>query len=282
MTYYGEVLLDSVTSTEEKPTHPQVASLQRLSPSGSHTALVDAVAAAYPLHADSTGRSTNSIEQLEQWDGQRATILVRQKSGMFSTPQLRAWQGTVLRREGKPCLLPKGHRRHGYDLTKWEILDAVPGHSAGSLTQLREQLDAVTALFPAPVRDLAPDSFDRLPQLTDPGQENPCTLAVLTTLTSPGGERVGGVLWLLSNRRPAWNDQGDALQGVLIVPPSTLTSEHGSIHVRRLPRATAVLPTAMPVPYEHAMDLTGRPDVHSYLRVLQALHPSPGASASMS
>jgi hypothetical protein len=275
MAYRPEVLLNSVLSAEVPSPSGQVL---RLSPSGSKTAVVDAVTAAYPLAADTAGRIVCGADQLDRLTGQKVTLLARRTDRIYGTPQLGVWQGTIVRHEGRICLLPKGHSRRGFDVTGWEILDTVLGQTAASLATIRERVEQATALFPTVLHDLAPDSFASLPVMTDPGQEDPCTLAALTTRRGLKGERIGGALWLFSNRRPdtsAPDASGDTLNGVLIVPPSTLTSEHGSIRTDRLRGGTtAVITIPVPVPFRLAVDLASRTAAHSYLKALQALAPS--------
>ncbi|MEE1828058.1 hypothetical protein PUR61_38655 [Streptomyces sp. BE20] len=257
------LLLDSLIHSTEPSEPHQLSTFTRVKPSGRLIAIVDATSTILGL------RSTRA-DLLDLADGQHVTVVTRNLAPVFSTPQIHAWQGRIVQQPGLTAFKPKGARTRGYDLARLgDVLDIVPGFGPEDLDEARKRIEAVTALF-AQATDLTPDSFTALPTASNATFEAPCTMALVTTLVGPDQSRVNGALWLLRDRIPDPDMPGDTLNGVLIVPPSTLTSEHGSVYTSRLPQTTAVLPLTTPIPWPTASDLAAP---GTYLTTLNHLTP---------
>ncbi|MFD9067544.1 hypothetical protein ACFVZ3_39190 [Kitasatospora purpeofusca] len=258
------LLLDSLHHSTQPSTPDQRSTFTRVTASGRLAATVDATSTILRLRAKGTDPQNFS-------GGQRVTVVTRSLAPVFSQPQIHAWQGRIVQNQNLTGLLPKGARSRGYDIARLgDLLDIVPESDPKALDEARNRVEAIATLF-ADAKDLTPDSFAALPIATDDTAEAPCTMAILTTLSSPDRSRVGGALWLLRDRIPGPQDLGDALQGVLIVPPSALTSEHGSLYTSRLPQTTAVLPLSIPIPWP---DASGMTDPGAYLTAIDRLAPT--------
>lgn len=245
----SNLLLDSLRHSTEPSEPHQLSTFTRVKPDGHLMAIVNATSTVLRLRADYRDLQGRT-------DGEHITVVTRSLAPIFSSPQIRAWQGRIAQQPEWTGFLPKGARTRGYNIAELgDLLDVIPGSGPKALAEARKRIESVTHLF---VRSeaLAPDSFSALPVTSHDTFDAPCTMAVMTTLHSPDRSRVDGALWLLRDRIPSADPLGDTLNGVLIVPPSTLASEHGSICTSRLSQATAVLPLTTPIPWSRAVDLT--------------------------
>jgi len=267
--YEPDVLLTSVEHG------PPDGVFKRTSLSPARAALVGAVHTLYRLHYASAERPPAKTTDLAAMDGQKVTVLVHSTNDIFNAPKLLAFQGRVVTGSlAAPLgLILKGHRTHGIALTDADLIDAVPGWTDTATNQLRTRCAAARALLPDEVAPLTPDTITAVPKHIGSPDSRPCATVLLSSAQLPGQDRVHGCLWLISHRNPSPGD--DILNGVLLTPPSQLTSDHGSILVSQLPRYTAVLPTAAALTYAAANDLADTIDDNdlgrSYLSALAQL-----------
>ncbi|MFE7777729.1 hypothetical protein ACFU5O_28285 [Streptomyces sp. NPDC057445] len=268
--YKPHTLMSSITTTPTSSSSEGV-SFTRLSPALDQAAVCNTMHTLYPLAHTSQPPAT--VTDLMAHDGEKYTALVLSSGNAWRVPQLIVLEGRIVTATtaGPLALLLKGRRTRGIPLTTSTLIDATPGWGPTALSHLTTRLAAVRALLPQQTTPLTPDVLTRVSDGGDPDNQ-PCTLVLLTSTQAPDNTGpVHGCLWLINDRTPDPDDP--TLGGVLLAPPSTLTSEHGSIYLRRLPQCTAVLPAAA-LSYQEAIDLADQLNAapeHGYLTALARL-----------
>ncbi|MET8680977.1 hypothetical protein ABZW18_26200 [Streptomyces sp. NPDC004647] len=272
------ILLDSFKTTPEpnasafkttREPNAYVSARFRLSVCPALAATVNAITVLYPLHAARAQWPPTGPAELTAMNGEKVTVLLRSTGNSFRAPQLLLWEGRLRIDETRRILLPKGSKTHGTELTDADTLDAVPGWGEAPRQLLTTRVEKVRALIPGEPAPLTSELLQATPQV-EQGGDGPCTTVLLTTTALPGRDPVHGCLWLIQGYLPRRVET--VLHGVLLVPPSHLTSDHGTIAATSLPRSTAVLPAATALPFAQALNFA-EPGPHAYLSALDALTP---------
>lgn len=248
---------DVVTGMDPVTTHEHGFDITSFAMGGAphRNGVAAAVAACY---RDLTGRLTLTSERLLPLLGTKVSLL-RRLDGAFGHTAVQTLAGTLERGTTGPMIVPKGSRTRGFALgplvAGGALLDLEPGYAGERV--LVDRVERVRACLP----EVVPLTQDHLTALGTGGDR--IRLAVFGTYPFPTGP-IPGALWLLSDYMP----EDDIASGVLIVPPGTAESEHGSVYGGQLLRMNVgVVANFAPISFAEALALTGA----EYAEVLSLL-----------